>query len=58
MGAGDVVGGGMEWEVGVSKCELSYMAGKAIRPHCIAQRAIFNKPQGKRILKKYRCIYV
>ena len=31
-GGGERVGGGMDWELGVSRCELSYGTGKQQGP--------------------------
>ena len=36
------VGGGMEWEFGVSRCKLLYREWINNRSYCIAQRTVFN----------------
>ena len=36
------VGGGMEWEVGVSRCKLLYIEWINNRSYCIAQGTIFS----------------
>ena len=39
---GEGVGGGMEWEVGVSRHKLLYIEWINNKVYCIAQRSIFN----------------
>ena len=39
---GEGVGGGMEWEFGVSRCKLLYIEWITTGSYCIAQGTIFN----------------
>ena len=53
---GEGVGGGMEWEVAVSRCKLLYTGWINNKSYYTAQRTIFNYPMinhnGKEYLKK------
>ena len=41
QGMADGVGGGMEWESGISKCKLLYIEWINTRSYCIARGTIF-----------------
>ena len=39
---GEVGGGGMDWEFGISRCKLLYIEWITTYSYCIAQGTIFN----------------
>ena len=58
---GEGVGGGMEWEVGVSRCKLLYIEwinNKVLLYSTENYSISYDKSQWKRIFKKRMYIYV